>query len=113
MPPHLERVAVQRLCQTRNKFVSGSRLCDEGDGGYRAGLISAGDLDAIRVAGLVCKGSRGSGVVAGGLELRLTEKSLPESSGAREHDFGEALSGSEAAMGDGQWVRKVDGEVGK
>lgn len=100
VPPHLERVAIKSFCQTRDELISGSCLCNEGQGGHRARLVSAGDLEAIRVAGLVCKGFRGSGVVAGRLQLCLTGNGLPKGSGAREHGSVRPSAGVELQWGE-------------
>lgn len=52
-----EREVGQALSQAGQGLVAGASLCDQGEGRGRASKVSAGELDALGLAGLVLEGS--------------------------------------------------------
>jgi len=58
---YLEGELLQRLGQARKALVPGAGLCDNGQARHGTGDVSAGELDALRITGLVGKGAGGRG----------------------------------------------------
>lgn len=84
---HPERVAVESLGEARQCLVSGAGLGDEGYRGDGAGVVPAGELDAIGVALLVLQGARGRCVAPSSLRRGESEGavSVPLEGRARDH----------------------------
>jgi hypothetical protein len=94
---------LQSLSETGELLVSGTGLCDNGHAGDRTGDVSAGELDALRITGLVCKGAGGRGGEAAVLLLPGAAGSAlcGAEGGAREHgDGGLSMARCEGAMGE-------------
>lgn len=104
---YLERVELEGLGKTGESLVPGTGLCDDGEAGDGAGNISAGELDALRITGLVGKGAGGRSGEAAVLLLPGAADSalgVATEGGAREHgDGGLSMATGEVCGCNGRW----------